>query len=278
MGLHRMAPPCPEQQGFLDSGASRIYWVRHPSPGPPKARVVLAGPFGLERETSYITWVRWARTLASRGFECIHFDFAGHGESEGSFEDLSLSDWSSDLSTVVARAAQGFDGPLLLCGLRFGALLAAREFRNRRAWAMLLWDPPADARAMLSEVLRRKLASDVFEGTLGERGSRETYVLDLEAGRPVEVEGFRWSHRLWCDAARWSLDLPGPSDDRFWVVVRLDGHGRRTCTERDHTAVVSIARPAFWGHDPLVLAQVSELFDHGAAFLERAVEAWRRRG
>jgi hypothetical protein len=93
--------------------------------------LLLCGPFAVERERAYLTLVLWARTLASRGFEVMRFDYRGQGESTGAFEDMTIARWREDAAFCAARlsaATQG--GAVVLQGVRLGALIAAELFAS----------------------------------------------------------------------------------------------------------------------------------------------------
>jgi pimeloyl-ACP methyl ester carboxylesterase len=71
---------------------------------------------------------QWAMRRG-RGF--VRFDYSGHGESGGRFEDGTISGWLEDTLAVVETFATG---PFVLVGSSMGgwlALLAARELRRR---------------------------------------------------------------------------------------------------------------------------------------------------
>jgi pimeloyl-ACP methyl ester carboxylesterase len=274
--LTRVGPPAPERFGYLPAGSDQIYYVQHLPRERPVAKVLLAGPLGLERQTAYCTWLRWARHLASEKLECLHFDYRGMGESTGRFEDYHLHDWKDDLLAAL-RFLRGVDDvPVFLMGLRLGALLAARLFEEGEGDGLLLWDPPASGQGMLTEVLRRKLASDLMEGVAGPRKSRDAYIADLLRGGSVEVEGYRWTQRLWTDAVAFPFKLPSSAEARPWMLVHLDGRPLSASIPAGHAAAVPIPKPPFWGHDPFVLARVSELFGHGTGFLRAAARQGRQ--
>jgi pimeloyl-ACP methyl ester carboxylesterase len=82
----------------------------------------------------------WAR---ARGQGFVRFDYSGHGQSGGRFEDGAVSDWLGDALTVIDRQTEG---PLVLVGSSMGgwlALLAARE-RPERVKGLVLIAPAAD--------------------------------------------------------------------------------------------------------------------------------------
>jgi len=265
-------PPAAEGPGYTELKGSQIYYVRHAANGPIRGKVLLAGPFAMERQNAYITWVRWARKLASHGFETLHFDYRGTAESTGNFEDMNLSDWIDDIHAMTTFLGQDNDSvPVVLCGLRVGALLAAEAFRRGLGDALLMWAPPHGGSKALVEVLRRRLATDYMEGTGGKRKTRKEYVADMESGRNIMVEGYSWTRRLWTDAGQIDLALPGPDEKRPWRVVAINGKPPRS-VPAEHAHNVRIQRPPFWNHTPYVLADVDDLFKTSLEFLNESFE------
>lgn len=87
---------------------------------------------------------------AATGRPCVRFDYSGHGQSEGRFEDGTLSVWLADTFQVFAALASA---PMVIVGSSMGgflALLLARRLAagNRGALArirgFLLIAPAAD--------------------------------------------------------------------------------------------------------------------------------------
>jgi pimeloyl-ACP methyl ester carboxylesterase len=73
---------------------------------------------------------RWA---GEQGRACTRFDYSGHGESGGAFEDGTIGRWLEDSLAVYAGCASG---PQVLVGSSMGgwiALLLIRELRRRGA-------------------------------------------------------------------------------------------------------------------------------------------------
>ncbi|WP_425045579.1 alpha/beta fold hydrolase [Primorskyibacter sp. S87] len=70
----------------------------------------------------------WCR---QRGQSYLRFDYSGHGESSGNFEEGCIGDWHED---TIAAVTQLTDGPLLIVGSSMGgwqALLLARALPER---------------------------------------------------------------------------------------------------------------------------------------------------
>ena len=87
----------------------------------------------------------WA---AERGRACVRFDYSGHGESGGAFEDGTISRWLEESVAVFERLCLG---PQIVVGSSMGgwlALLLAREVAKRPMGAglagLVLIAPAAD--------------------------------------------------------------------------------------------------------------------------------------
>ncbi|MCP3140862.1 serine aminopeptidase domain-containing protein [Pyxidicoccus xibeiensis] len=259
-----------ESPGYLTRGGDSLYYVHHRAAGGCRAAVVLAGPLGLERSHAYIVWTRWARHLAALGVDVLRLDYRGGGESTGRFADMTLQHWEEDVRAGLAHLRRECPGvPVVMHGLRLGALLAARVFHTDAADGLLLWDPPESGRAHLMELLRRKVAADNLEGTGGSARSRDDYVAELEAGGLMEVEGLSWSRALWRSTEAYELALPARDDARPWRVVHLDGRPAERCLAPGWSRSVRVPRPFFWTTSNKLLPDVGELFEDSASFVSR---------
>jgi pimeloyl-ACP methyl ester carboxylesterase len=70
---------------------------------------------------------------AARGLAHVRFDYSGHGESSGRFEDGTIGRWVDDAIAIIDKVA---DGPLILVGSSMGGwimLLAALARPDRVA-------------------------------------------------------------------------------------------------------------------------------------------------
>ena len=70
---------------------------------------------------------------AARGRAFLRFDYSGHGESGGKFEDGGIGDWAEDAIAAIAALT---DGPQVLIGSSMGgwiSLLVARAMPERVA-------------------------------------------------------------------------------------------------------------------------------------------------
>lgn len=218
-----------ETARYLDLGGERVYTLIFGCERP-VAKVLLCGPFPADRLYSLAAWVKWARFLARNNFMTIRFDYRGTGESTGVFTETNFQHWLDDVREMATWAAAEYKQvPLVLHGKEMGALLAQKVFASGIGDSLLMWSPPVSARELLRQGLTMRLSMDLMLLKPGERKSAESYLSDLAAGRPVEVDGYSWSAGLWQSSAELALDdvfaRPGEGRllERPWKHVLL-GH------------------------------------------------------
>ncbi len=92
--------------------------------------VVFLGGFRSDMTGTKAAWLHdWAR---EKGRAFLRFDYSGHGESGGTFEEGAISDWRQDAEAVLDLAP----GPVVLVGSSMGgwiSLLIARAAPERVA-------------------------------------------------------------------------------------------------------------------------------------------------
>lgn len=221
-------PSSSELSGYLEVGGAHLYTVLHQVSNP-VARVLLCGPFAPERNYSYIAWVKWARFLSQRRIEVLRYDYRGIGESTGTFDDMSFAQWSDDVQAAAAwLKARSPNVPLVLHGLELGGILAKKNFLNGIGSALLMWSPPPNTNEVLRALFLRRMAiAQTFKGA-AERLTLTDYVQQLEV-RPVEVEGYRLTAKLWRDSLAFDAGIrdaearrPVSEDPRPVRLLSLD--------------------------------------------------------
>ena len=92
--------------------------------------VVFLGGFRSDMAGTKAVYLQdWAQ---AQGRAFVRFDYSGHGESAGAFEEGCIGDWVEDAGSVLALT----DGPQVLVGSSMGgwiALLLARDMPKRVA-------------------------------------------------------------------------------------------------------------------------------------------------
>lgn len=133
----------------------------------------------------------------ANGGAYLRFDYFGHGESSGAFEDGVISRWRADALAVIDDLTEG---PLVLVGSSMGGWLAclAAIARPERVKAMVLIAPAPD----FTEKLMEPELSDEARAAIARDGFWR---------RPSEYDdgGYAITRQLLEDGARWSI-LPGP--------------------------------------------------------------------
>lgn len=114
---------------YLDTPQGRrIAYHRTEGEGP---MIVFLGGLRSDMEgTKALHLEDWAR---ARGRAFLRFDYSGHGQSAGRFEQGCLGDWAEDTAHVLSALTEG---PIVLVGSSMGgwqSLLALRAFPERVA-------------------------------------------------------------------------------------------------------------------------------------------------
>jgi pimeloyl-ACP methyl ester carboxylesterase len=214
---------------FLDVGSGadrrRIAYLRQAARNAEKPSLMFLSGFKSEmRAVKAGAVAQWA---GERGIGCLRFDYSGHGQSEGRFEDGTVSRWLQEARAVFDRLTTG---PQVLVGSSMGghiALLLLRDLLVEApeaaqrikglvliapAWNMteLMWDNlPTTARREIEErgvYLRPSRYGDgpyPITAKLIEDGRRHRIGnAPFDPGRPVHIlHGLQdpdvpWEHTL----------------------------------------------------------------------------------
>ena len=186
-----------ETSGRLErDGAPPLAWRRVEGAGP--TLVWMGGYRSDMTGTKAEALAAWA---AETGRAFLRFDWRGHGESGGRFEEATVSDWRADALAVLDRLV---DDPAVLVGSSMGGWVAtlAALARPERVAALVLVAPAPDFTSALVEP--QLTATD-----------RAALARD---GVWTDAEGQPYSAALLEDGARWTL-LPGPVEVRCPVRI-----------------------------------------------------------
>ena len=116
----KQAAPAPAST--LPGPSAPLAYLRQEGEGP--SIVWLGGYASDMRGTKAEAIATWAET---RGQAFLRFDYAGHGESGGAFEDGTIGSWTADARAVIEAQARG---PLVLVGSSMGAWIAGLLARD----------------------------------------------------------------------------------------------------------------------------------------------------
>ena len=128
-----------DKPSFLSrAGHPDIAYLRQTGTGP---GVLWLGGYASDmRGTKAAFLADWA---ARHGRSFCRFDYTGHGDSGGDFEDGSIGEWAQDALAVLDQLT---DGPQILVGSSMGAWVACllAKWRPEKTGAMLLIAPAPD--------------------------------------------------------------------------------------------------------------------------------------
>lgn len=131
--------------------------------------------------------VEMARFLVQNGYACLLFDFAGCGESEGSFEDITLSGHVDDLTSAVDFCLEKGLGPVVTLGRSFGGTTAlCQAASDRRVKGVCTWAAPASLLELFLGFTGEDLPGDenapvAIAGNEGIVYVRKSFFTDLSA-------------------------------------------------------------------------------------------------
>lgn len=114
----------------------------------PAPAVVLCHGFGGSRMEFANIFVDLARLLTERGLAAYRFDFAGCGESDGDFADLTVSDQVDQAGAALelVKAHSAVDAERMsLMGMSLGGLTASLAAAKSPVRSLALWAPAAVA-------------------------------------------------------------------------------------------------------------------------------------
>ncbi|NND69022.1 MAG: hypothetical protein HKN19_15640 [Halioglobus sp.] len=140
-----------------------------------------------------------ARAFAEQGYLCTLVDFFGTGDCDGDLVDATLAQWRDNLERTIETLLAEQDLPLVLWGLRLGALIALdyAAQSDRTVRDIVLWQPVTSGKIYINQVLRQRVASlmvrDLPPETTKEIRQR------LADGEHVEIAGYTLAGALAAD-------------------------------------------------------------------------------
>lgn len=87
---------------FDNKKGQRLVGMRHiPKGKGPYPTVILYHGLSGSKEEGYARYVRLSRLLCLNGYQVYRFDYRGHGDSEGDFDDLVMDDLVKDSGDIL---------------------------------------------------------------------------------------------------------------------------------------------------------------------------------
>ncbi len=187
---------------FFKNGKHSLFGIIHTPENPPpqseKIGIVFCHPFAEEKLISHRVLVNMSRYLTKEGIYCLRFDYMGHGDSSGNFEDATISTRISDIQTAIAylKSQTGVEKVGLL-GLRLGAALAALSaddtfFSN----PLVLISPIIKGKTYIRQCLRSNLATQMAVYNKIDQ-DRKALVNELMNGNKINIDGYLLTKRMY---------------------------------------------------------------------------------
>ncbi|MEM7491838.1 MAG: alpha/beta hydrolase [Pseudomonadota bacterium] len=173
---------------YLTTPQNRQIAYRYSSPISGPTYVWLSG-FKSDMSGSKVTRLEaWAK---GAGYGFLAFDYSGHGQSDGAFEDGTISVWREDSLGAIQELTAG---PLVLVGSSMGgwmALLAALALGDRvQAITLIAPAPDFTQKLMWPEFSGEQQAEIMEKGrTLRPSDYDEPYIIT----RDLIEDGVKWS-------------------------------------------------------------------------------------
>ena len=184
---------------FFGKIDQHLFGILHRPAAPNGRAFVFCHPFAEEKLWTHRVYVNYARSLCAAGYAVLRFDYMGHGDSSGRFEDSTIDSRLVDIACAVRTLKAQTDGldAIGLLGLRFGATLAALAAEKEPdIRPLILWDPIDNGAHYMKELIRMNLATQtaVYREI---RHNTEALVAQLKAGVCINIDGYDINYPLY---------------------------------------------------------------------------------
>jgi pimeloyl-ACP methyl ester carboxylesterase len=129
---------------FFGESKQKLFGIYHMPKGAEDREVgfVLCHSLGQEYIRSHRALLQLASKLSDHGFHVLRFDLAGYGDSAITSYQQRMSIWQKNLGCAIEELMLGSGADqICLCGVRFGATLAAMACHHKLdVTGLLLWD------------------------------------------------------------------------------------------------------------------------------------------
>jgi len=154
-----------EKQVIFESKNGKLFGVLHIPEKEISPGVIFFHGFTGNKCESHFLFTKLARKLCKEGISVLRFDFYGSGDSEGSFEDMSLETEMIDGESAVEyfRNLDFVDKDRIgILGLSMGAIIGVYvASKYKEVKALCLWSPLAFPSIIKRKLLTRKMVKKI---------------------------------------------------------------------------------------------------------------------
>ena len=186
------------------------------------AAIIYCHPLFEEKLHSHRVMVNFARYAANRGIHVLRFDYFGDGESEGFFEEASISSRISDIFAAIRIAEDRLQASkIFLLGLRLGATLALLASGNHEMVAgIAAWSPIIKGKEYIHTMLRVNLSKQMIVHKKILYNS-DALIEKITLGELVNVDGYEISNSLFSEAINIDLVKEPKKTERPIFLVQI---------------------------------------------------------
>lgn len=103
--------------------------------------VMFHGFTGNKNENTYL-FKTFSKVLASNNFASLRIDFSGNGDSDGDFQDMTLTSLMEDATRIIDYARQNITEKIILLGFSMGGFIASQLIKKNATFdKLILWAP-----------------------------------------------------------------------------------------------------------------------------------------
>lgn len=204
----------PLTTAFVAGAAGARHRTTFQPPQPPRATVVAVPPLAEEAAKSRRMFALLGRRLNDSAIALQITDAHGCGDSVGDFAEARWSTWRQDLVGDIREAAGEDGAPVVVLGVRLGALLVRDALAELATPVdLVFWQPTVSGKQALAQFLRLRTTAAMLNGERERVGDLEAR---LDDGETLEVGGYALHPELAAAIRAARLAVPTGTAGHAW--------------------------------------------------------------
>jgi|MTBAKSStandDraft_2_1061841.scaffolds.fasta_scaffold55995_2 exosortase A-associated hydrolase 2 len=264
---------------FFPNNNYQLFGVLHePGENSRKEGFVFVHPFAEEKLWAHRVLVNFARVLAKEGYTVLRFDFMGHGDSDGDFQDSSVETRLSDIEAALHTLKTQSSGLNMvgILGLRFGATLAAlaaEQFPGINK--LILWEPVLEGDSYMQQILRSNLATQnaVYKEI---RYTREQLIRILIEGKTINFDGYELAYPFFEQVSSINLLTNNLSFSENSLILQIEkakkGLNKKYVILQNKykkAELLAVTEEPFWKETKFFCSRAENLYNTTISWLKR---------